>query len=196
MSHHEPFLSRLKESLFFSWSGLKRHGMVGSVAPSSPWLTREICRRIDYPNARLVVEFGPGSGVFTREILKRLRPDARLVAFELNDEFVLRLQGRITDPRFTCVHAGAETAHAFLQSEGLGDADALVSGLPLAYCPEEARTAVLQGAVRLLKPGGTMSQFRYFANFGEEFSLYFPEFDMKKVPLNLPAAYVYHGKKA
>lgn len=195
MASRDSFLIRLKDHLLFSWGGLKQHGMVGSVAVSSPWLTREICRRIDYPKARLLVEFGPGTGVFTREMLKRMHPEARLVAFELNEEFAGHLRDRIADPRFECVCAGAETAAEYLAGQGLGEADALVSGLPLAYFPDEARAAVLNGAVRLLKPGATMSQFRYFSNFGEEFGRYFPSHDMVKVPLNIPSAYVYHGRK-
>jgi len=37
-------------------------------------------RGIDFAHARVIVEFGVGTGCVTREILRRMRPDARLVA--------------------------------------------------------------------------------------------------------------------
>ena len=34
------------------------------------------------------VEYGPGVGTFTTKILERMRPDATLIAFEINPDFI------------------------------------------------------------------------------------------------------------
>jgi len=47
--------------------------MLGSVIPSSRFLVKYLMKQVDWNRARLLVEFGPGVGTITREILKRLR---------------------------------------------------------------------------------------------------------------------------
>ncbi len=63
---------------------------------------------------RVLVENGPGVGTFTREILRRMRPDAILIAIELNTEFVEYLGEQIRDPRFRVVHGPAERVRSIL----------------------------------------------------------------------------------
>ena len=41
---------------------------IGSVAPSSPFLTRAMLRGIDWSRMRTIVELGAGTGVFTAAI--------------------------------------------------------------------------------------------------------------------------------
>ena len=55
--------------------------------------------QIDWDRSRVLVEFGPGVGTITREALKRMRPDAVLLAIELNKDFVQYLGTTIRDPR-------------------------------------------------------------------------------------------------
>ena len=61
---------------------------LGSIIPSSRYLVNNLLSRIDWPNAKVIVEYGPGIGNMTQEILKRMSPDAILVAIEMNPEFV------------------------------------------------------------------------------------------------------------
>ena len=58
---------------------LKHPVMVGSVIPSSKILIDKMLKPVDWSNARLFVEYGPGVGTFTRPILDRLNKDARLI---------------------------------------------------------------------------------------------------------------------
>jgi len=57
---------------------LKNPVMVGSVIPSSRVLIDKMLGPVDWANTKLFVEYGPGVGTFTRPILDRLEPDARL----------------------------------------------------------------------------------------------------------------------
>jgi phospholipid N-methyltransferase len=58
----------------------------------------------NWDRARVIVEYGPGVGTITQEILKRMRPNAVLVAIELNSDFVDFLTEKIDDPRLRVVH--------------------------------------------------------------------------------------------
>src|SRR5262249_26935724 len=72
----------------FARNFFKYPSMLGSIVPSSRFLVKDLMAQIDWDRARIVVEFGPGVGTITRELLKRMRPDAVLVVIELNGEFV------------------------------------------------------------------------------------------------------------
>ena len=54
--------------------------MLGSVIPSSRFLVNDLLNQIRWERAQLIVEYGPGVGTITQEILRRMRTDAVLVA--------------------------------------------------------------------------------------------------------------------
>ena len=60
--------SRLR--FFKQW--VKNPREIGSITPSSRFLTREVVQPIVDRGARLVVELGPGTGVFTQALLDAL----------------------------------------------------------------------------------------------------------------------------
>ena len=61
--------------------------MVGSVVPSSKFLSRKMLDHLNFKSAKLVVELGPGTGVFTERIIEKLGKDCTLLIIELNDKF-------------------------------------------------------------------------------------------------------------
>ncbi len=67
---------------------LKNPVMVGSVIPSSKILIDKMLDPVDWDNTRLFVEYGPGVGTFTRPILDRLDPDAKLIAIDTSADFI------------------------------------------------------------------------------------------------------------
>src|SRR5258708_40329751 len=111
----EPSSSRALFSLaLFARNFFKSPLMLGSVVPSSHFLVNDMMSQVDWERARVLVEYGPGVGTFTREILKRMRRDATLVAIELNDDFVQYLSHNICDPRFRVVHGSAARVRSIL----------------------------------------------------------------------------------
>jgi phospholipid N-methyltransferase len=84
--------SRGGKALLFARNFFRHPRMLGSLVPSSPFLIKRVLRRIDWGTARVIVEYGAGVGTFTSEILRRMRPDAILIAFETNDDFVRYLR--------------------------------------------------------------------------------------------------------
>jgi hypothetical protein len=85
--------------LMFARTFFRFPTLLGSVIPSSRFLVNDLLNQIRWEKARVIVEYGPGIGTITQEFLKRMRPDAELVAIELNEEFVTFLRNKIADPR-------------------------------------------------------------------------------------------------
>ena len=86
---------------------LKDKKMVGAVSPSSKSLGKKMLSNIDFSKDKLIVELGPGTGVFTDLIINKMADDARLLVFELNDNFYNSLSSRINDPRVKIIHDSA-----------------------------------------------------------------------------------------
>ena len=118
---------------------------VAALMPTSRASVARIVSRVPAREARLIVEFGPGSGVMTRAILARLPPGARLLAIEANAALAARLPGEIDDSRLTVVHDTAARVGPILAAAGLGAADCVVSGIPFFWLgPEAAREIVTE----------------------------------------------------
>jgi phospholipid N-methyltransferase len=147
--------------LLFGRNFLKHPRMLGSVIPSSRFLVNRLLAQIDWTRARVILEYGPGVGTVTTEILRRMAPDAVLVAIETNADFVRFLRRRIQDPRLQLVHGSAANADDVLAGAGLEQADYVISGIPYTTMPEGTRDQILRKTHALLHPHGTFLVFQF-----------------------------------
>jgi phospholipid N-methyltransferase len=145
----------------FARNFFKSPAMLGSVVPSSPFLVNDMMSQVDWNRARVVVEYGPGVGTFTREILKRMRRDAVLIAIELNTDFVEYLSDQVRDPRFQVVHGSAARVRGILAEQGLAAADYIISGLPYLNMTDSLRREILEESRLALQAEGSMLLFQY-----------------------------------
>src|SRR5437660_10290373 len=105
VNHHDPNSDlcaprgRVSQLLLFARNFVKHPNMVGWMLPSSPFLVQEVLKQVDWAKARVIVEYGPGVGTFTGEVLARMHPEATLIALETNAEFFEFLNGSLRDPR-------------------------------------------------------------------------------------------------
>src|SRR2546423_374103 len=84
--------------MLFARTFAKYPNMVGWMLPSSRWVVQDVLDEVEWDNAGLIIEYGPGLGTFTRELLQRMRPDAKLLALEINPEFCKFLKTHFNDP--------------------------------------------------------------------------------------------------
>ncbi|MEV8547554.1 methyltransferase domain-containing protein [Streptomyces sp. NPDC051572] len=177
---------------------LRRPLMTGAVAASSRRLAYAMTESIGLEKARLVVELGPGTGVFTDAILARLAPDARLVAIELNPVLAARLSATRRDTRLA-VKQGSAAELATTVGE---PADAVVSGLPWTVMPREQRKHILDAVAEVLRPGGHFTTFAYLhaawtppaRHFTAELSRRYSRLERSTVVwANLPPAFVHRA---
>lgn len=182
--------------LTFIRAFLRAPRSIGSIAPSSPRLVRLMLDDARIDDAALVLEFGPGTGVFTAEILRRLRPDARLLVVELNAAFFDGLAERFRDPRMTLIQGSAADIASFLEQHGLGQADCIVSGLPFTSLPQPVTDAILTATYEVLRPGGVFVTYQYTAVLWRRFVRAFDSARVSRLVFrNLPPALVFVGRK-
>ena len=140
---------------FFAWLAHPRR--VGAIVPSSAALAHAITADLTSSSAP-VIEFGPGTGVFTRAIIARGVPEHRLALIETGAEFVEKLQRE-----FPCAHVHRMDATRLKHVELFGGerAGAVVSGIPLLLMPVKGVIALLEGAFERLRSDGAFYQFTY-----------------------------------
>ncbi len=169
--------------------------MLGSIVPSSPFLMNRLLNRIDWSRARTLVEFGPGVGNFTTEILKRMRPDARLAAIELNYDFVVWLRASISDPRLHVAHGSAAAVQSVLPRAGCGQIDYAISGIPFSTLPLEMRHQIVEATHLALGPNGQFMVYQFSRAILPALARVFRRVDEDFEPLNiLPARLFYCAK--
>lgn len=127
---------------------------VGSVWPSSRSLANRVLSCGRASTARMVVELGPGTGAITRPLLRSIPEGARLLALEIDPEFVRLLSRDITDQRFTIRERGSNQMLEALAEIGETRADLVVSGIPFSTMPREIAIETIQCIREGLAPGG------------------------------------------
>lgn len=135
--------------------------MLGSLIPSSRFLVNKVLGEVDWTRARVLLEYGPGVGTFTTEILRRMSPDAVLIVLETNGDFVRFLRGHVRDKRLHVVHGSAADADTVLARLDLRHADYVISGIPYTTMPPEAREAILRTTHAVLHPDGAFLVYQF-----------------------------------
>jgi phospholipid N-methyltransferase len=135
--------------------------MLGSAIPSSRYLTDHVLSQVNWQQARTIVEYGPGVGTFTAQILQRMRPDGQLVAIETNRDFTEYLDSAFMDPRLRVVHGSATEVHKVMAELNLDNADCIISGIPYSTMPLRLREAILLHSREVLRPGGAFIVYQF-----------------------------------
>lgn len=132
---------------------------VGALAPSGPALAQLMTAQVDRAHAR-VIELGPGTGVFTRALLRHGLPQRRLVLVEADPVLAGKLAQQHPRVRVLCMDAAALGQAAPLFDEAR--ASTVISGLPLLSLPADKVEAIIAGVFeRQLQASGTLYQFTY-----------------------------------
>ncbi|MCC8180103.1 MAG: methyltransferase domain-containing protein [Planctomycetes bacterium] len=177
-------------------------GNVGSLVPSSDRLAREMVKFANLKHKSVVVELGPGTGVFTRRIVEALKPEQRFFAIELNENFARALKVHLPDVQ---IYIGnAADLPKFCRQDGVDHVDCVISGLPWAIIPEPVQDAILDGMYSVMPKGAVFLTFAYLQGLimpsGKRFRRVvkdrFAKVSSSKVIWqNLPPAIIYRGVK-
>lgn len=137
---------------------IKNPTTIGAIAESSPALAQEITKFFPKDDQRPVkiLEVGPGTGVFTRFLLEKLRKDDKLDVVELDGTFIGQLHDEFgEDERIRIFH---DDILEFAYGQ---DYDFIVSGLPLNSFDKDLVKKITNRLVNLSKNGAIISFFEY-----------------------------------
>ena len=149
-------------------------------------------------DADTVLEYGPGTGVFTKYILRELHPQSKFAAIEINPRLAAIF--RAQHPGIPLFEDSVENVRAICESMQIAAVDCIISGLPWAFFPKAVQVMLLDQMMGVLKPGGRFVTFGYLQSLalptGRHLATllptYFAEVSRSRtVWRNVPPAFVY-----
>lgn len=144
---------------------------------------------LDMGSMKYVVELGPGTGVFTDELYRRLPDDAQVLVIELDAGYVEELRRRFGD-RFDIVQASASELEALIAERNWPKVDFVISGLP--FVMPQAVKDTLFAALKERTDQGTV--FRFFTYMPPLMKPHYRDFDLSMVRFvaaNFPPMWIY-----
>lgn len=188
--------------LYFFHRFLRNPREVGAVCPSTKHLGRAMLDGLELAPGDLIVEYGPGTGAFTRVIQERIDEvgDVDYLGIEREPGFCDILRERL--PQLEFVNGRVEDTPRLLRERGLGPPRAIVSGLPLIFMP--AMPQIVAQASELLEAGGSFRTFSYLQSYVTRgarrlratMRARFDRFSMSRLVVrNFPPAFVLRGDR-
>jgi len=143
-------------SVLFFKRFLQRPFQVASIIPSSKALVERVASKMDFSEPRTIAEYGPGEGVHSREIARRMLPGSQLLLFELDPDFSRDLERQFAkDPRVHVINGNAAQLPQELQRRGIPFCDYVVSGIPFSILDIDKKRALLQKTYDSVAAGGS-----------------------------------------
>ena len=195
-------MGRPSQALRFLWEFLKNPFSTGAIAPSSRHLARMITSGIGLAEAKAIIEFGAGTGVFTQCIIQKARPDAQILLFERNPSVASMLLENI--PCVDIIVDSAANLQKHLEEHGITEVDCVVCGLPWASFSQKIQDSILNPLVTNLASGGRFATFAYVhacwfpsaRRFRARLQSLFAEVEASPIVwLNVPPAFVWRCTK-
>lgn len=177
---------------------LTNPGKTGAIIPSSKKLADKMLDLASPSPEAVIVEYGPGTGSFTREIIAGLQPEQKFFCVEINRNFATIIK---RDHPGVGVHVGcASEIAAYCAAEGVDHVDCVISGLPWANFPQDLQHKILESMIKSMPKGGTFVTFAYLQGlilpsgrkFKRNMKRYFSNVQRSDVVWeNIPPAVVY-----
>ena len=170
---------------------LKNPRTIGAVAPSGNGLARKMIKSVNFNKAEVIVEYGAGTGAFTRELVINRKPDTALILIEQNKKFCRELAKNFRNqPNVHIINGSAENVNLYLKKYGFRQADYIISGLPFTSLPADISENIFRETIKAIGNNGKFITFQYSMVKRKFFEKYFRISDILHELKNLPPAYV------
>lgn len=184
------------EQKLFLKNFIQKPNMVGSILPSSKYLTSSMLKNIDFASCKSIVEYGAGTGVFTKEIIGRKNKDTMFISFELNKSLFNQLRSfHAPNQNIYIINDSVDNIMGHLIDHNIKGIDYIVSGLPFAVLPRDLTLRILDSTFETLGENGEFVTFQYSLQLFDTLKHFFPQVSLGYQLFNIPPAFVYHCRK-
>ena len=134
---------------------------VAAIVSSSKFVVRDVLKHIpkSFP---LVIECGPGEGVMTKAILKRLSPEGKMLVIESNLQFTNILR-EIHDSRLLITEGRAQDMVGYAGNYEMNQTDVILASIPFSFLKPLERRQFVRNAYELLAPEGILIIFHQYS---------------------------------
>ncbi len=168
---------------------------VASITPTSLHCVKKVCTNLDFKKDFTLVEYGPGDGVFSKYILKKMSPGSKLILIELNLDFYSHLKKTINDPRVEIYNTRAGDVENAIDPSLIGNVDYVLSGIPFSFLEKSRKRIVLNATKNLLKEGGLFLAYQTSGHLKKPVMEVFGNLETEREILNIPPYLIYRVVK-
>jgi phosphatidylethanolamine/phosphatidyl-N-methylethanolamine N-methyltransferase len=170
---------------------------VASLTPTSNNIIKTISNKINFNKNIIIVEYGPGAGVFTNNFLKKMNKDSKLIALESNSKFT-RVLRKLKDSRLLAHNEKAENIKYLLGNLGINSQnsiDYIISGIPFSYFNDDLKEHIIKTSHEILKPKGKFLAYQFSKQVEKPLSKYFKKIKTSRGVLNIPPLFIFEAVK-
>ncbi len=177
--------------MIFFLEYLKHPAKIGAIAPSGKWLAKKMVESIPFDACNCIVEYGPGTGAFTEEIIKGKKRETTFLVIEQNESFYNMLKSKYANvPNLILIHGDAGDVEKYLTDYHVESVDYIVSGLPFTSLPKSVSEHILNATNRIIGERGRFITFQYTLLKRSFFEQYFKIRNITYEFKNMPPAHV------
>lgn len=170
---------------------IKNPRQIGAIAPSTRYLAEGMINGIDFENVNCIIEYGPGTGVFTEQLIQRCNERTKILLVEYNEKFCDELKARYgSRNNVIIINDSAENVSNYLLKHQIKKVDYIISGLPFTSLPKDISENILDNTSSILSKNGEFRTFQYSMVKKHLFERKFENISHTRVYRNLPPAYV------
>lgn len=125
---------------------------VAAIVPSSQFVVRGVMKHVP-KSFDSAIECGPGEGVMTRAVLKRLGSRGKMLVIESNLQFTDTLR-EIHDPRLLITEGKAQDMLGYAGNYGMNRVDLVLASIPFSFLKSPERMQFVRDAYELLSSEG------------------------------------------
>mgnify|MGYP001493155062 CR=1 FL=1 len=190
-------MSKIKDHIEFIYQFFNKPSLVGAIMPSSKFLARNIVNFINFKRKNLVIiEYGPGTGPFTSEIVKKLKDGDKLFLIEQNKKFIENLVQKYNRyQQLTIIEGSVSNVKTILEENKIKQVDYIVSGIPFSSIPKEVTLDIMENTQSIMNNQSLFITFQYSTLKLKLFKRYFEIVSKKFILRNVPSAYIICMKK-
>lgn len=164
---------------------------IASITPSSTFAVKRICNKIDFTKDRVIVECGPGNGVFSFALLRRLNSGSKLILIEANRDFAGYLNRRIRDRRVAVFHDNAINIHSIVNQCEIKTADYVILGIPFSFSDHGQNHSIIAHCKQALKKGGKLLVYQYSPRIKKYLRKHFDHIHLEMEVFNIPPLFIF-----
>ncbi|MFA5020153.1 MAG: rRNA adenine N-6-methyltransferase family protein [Candidatus Pacearchaeota archaeon] len=163
---------------------------VASVIPTSKKVVSEICENLNFSKDIIVIEYGPGDGIFTKYLLSRMNSNSKIIALETNKKLFEHLK-KINDKRLIVINKSAENIKEVIRELKYEKADIVLSGIPFSLLKKDVKERIINDTKEILKPKGNLIVYQMSKQMKPILSGHFNKVDCSLKPFNFPPLFVF-----
>ena len=168
---------------------------VASVFPTTRKTVLKICDFINFDKDIVIVEYGPGDGVFTKYILSKINTNSKLIVIEKNKDLFFFLKNNFKDNRLKIFNDDAQNIKKILKKEKIERVNYVISGIPLSFLNNFEKENIIKDTYEILKIGGIFLVYQFSKKSEKTIKKYFIDIVFFSQIFNIPPLFIFKSEK-